>query len=285
MNFKLKITNSIIAHTLVKNEARFLWYSVSSVVDHVDKILLWDTGSTDGSLEIEKEIEKRWPEKIELKNFSVQKFDEEAIRQQMLDETSSDWFIVVDADEIWWEDSIKKVTDLIKEKGNELESIVVPTINPVGDIFHRQEEQAGKYHIAGKVGHYNLRAVKRSIPGLHVEGPHGKMTFADENGISIQDRDANKIAFLDAPYLHTTYLQRAKGNLDKEVVKRIKKRKYEIGLSLPKDFYYPEVLFMPRPESVVSPWRRMGLGFKIRAAIETPLRKIKRRLWHGGVGY
>jgi hypothetical protein len=51
---RLKIT----AHTLVKNEARFVWYSVMSVIEHVDKILLWDTGSTDGTKEILKKISK-----------------------------------------------------------------------------------------------------------------------------------------------------------------------------------------------------------------------------------
>ena len=54
----------IWAHTMVKNEARWLWYSVSSVIGHIDKLILWDTGSTDGSVEIGKELEKRYPEKI-----------------------------------------------------------------------------------------------------------------------------------------------------------------------------------------------------------------------------
>ena len=46
------------AHTLVKNEERYIWYAVMSVIDWVDKILIWDTGSTDKTVEIIKEIEK-----------------------------------------------------------------------------------------------------------------------------------------------------------------------------------------------------------------------------------
>lgn len=277
---------SIWAHTLVKNEARWLWYSVTSVVDYVDKILLWDTGSTDGSREIEMEIEKRYPGKVILKNRPQETAEEfTKVRQEMLEITPSDWFIVVDADEIWWEESIKKVIDTIQKKGNELEAIVVPTVNLVGDIFHHQPESAGKYKIAGKVGHFNLRAINRSIPGLQALGPHGKMGWADGEGKMIQDRDPRKIKLIDAPYLHATNLKRAAGGKDTEVIKRKKKLKYEFGISFPKDFYYPESLFRKRPDFIESPWQIMDLSFKSRACIETPLKAIKRKILPDKVGY
>lgn len=166
-----------------------------------------------------------------------------------------------------------------------MEAIVVPTINPVGDIYHRQEEKAGKYRVAGRSGHYNLRAFMRNIPGLHVTGPHGQMGYVDIDGKPIQDRGEEKVVFIDAPYLHTTFLERAGQGKDYEVIKRTKKRKYEIGEPFTFDFYYPEVLFRPRPEIVESPWRVMDGKFKIRAFAETPLRKLKRRIWKGRVGY
>ncbi len=277
---------SVIAHTLVKNEARWLWYSVSSIVNYVDKVLLWDTGSTDESLEIERELEKRWPGKIVLRQ-RLQNTAEEftAVRQEMLEETSSDWFLVLDADEIWWEDSIKKVVAEINKNGDKLESIVVPTINLVGDIYHYQPECTGKYEIAGRVGHYNLRAINRNIPGLRALGPHGQMGWADSEGIMIQNRDVDKIKLVEAPYLHTTNLRRAGGKKDTEVVKRKKKLKYEFGLTFPKDFYYPEAFFREKPEFPESPWEVMSKSFKLRACLETPLRKLKRKIWTGKVGY
>lgn len=277
---------SIIVHTLVKNEARWLWYSVSSVVEYVDKILLWDSGSTDETLEIIKELRKKYPNKIDFKEREINSAEEfTQVRQEMLDETTSDWFLVVDGDEVWWDDSIRKVIKLIQEKGNELESVVVPTINPVGDIFHYQEEAAGKYKIVGKVGHFNLRAINTRIPGLQALGPHGQMGWADGEGKMIQERGSEKVIFVDAPYLHMTHLKRAGGNKDAEVVKRTMKLKYEIGRSFPKDFYYPEAFFSDRPRMVPSPWGVMGPGFKLRAVIETPARKLKRRVWKGRVGY
>lgn len=302
---------TICVHTLVKNEARFVWYSVMSVYKYVDRVRIWDMGSTDYTRAIIGKIILRpdAPGKVFYEDALMGDFDEEYARQKMLDmtpvpseiyedrgffpwtrekmleETTADWFIVVDADEVWWNDSIKRVVDLIQERGDELESIVVPTINPVGDIFHRQEEEAGRYKLAGHTGHYNLRAINRRIPGLHSYGKHGVWGWVDGEGRMIQDRDPNKIGYVDAPYLHATHLRRAGGDKDADVIKRKMKQKHEIGKPFPKDFYYPEVFFRPRPKIVESPWEVMDPKFKFISYLETPLRKLKRRVWWGKAGY
>lgn len=284
MSSKLTIT----AHCLVKNEERFVWYSVMSVLPYVDKLLLWDTGSTDGTLDIISEIMKEDShKKIEFKKYGeVTKDTFTQVRQEMLDATKTDWFIVVDGDEIWWQDSIKKVVETIQTKGNELESIVVPTINLVGDIYHYQEQAAGKYLLAGHRGHYNLRGVNRKIPGLHSFGPHGTWGWVDGNNKMIQDREKRKILFIDAPYLHATFLPRAaERQQEQDVPKRAKKLKHELGISFPLDFYYPEILFLPRPKIVPSVWVKMTDAYRRRALLETPLRKIKRRIFKDKIGY
>ena len=273
---------TIWAHTLVKNEANWIWYAVTSIVGHVDRILLWDTGSTDGGLEIEKKLEKEFPEKIALRQRKQETAEEfTRVRQEMLDETKSDWFIILDGDEIWFEDSIKKVTRTINEAEGIIESVIVPTINLVGDIFHYQEKAAGRYKFGDKVGHYNLRAIKRSIPGLHSQGVHGVWGWADDKGRMIQDRGSYK--FVDAPYLHATGLRRS--TADVQVIKRGKKYRYEIGEEFSKDYYYPEAFFRDKPDELISPWIPIPADYKFRAFIETPLRKIKRRVWQGRPGY
>ncbi len=277
----------ITAHCLVKNEARFVWYSVMSIIDQVDQVLIWDTGSTDGTKELIKLIE-RLNDKVQtrfLKGVTPEEFTE--VRQQMLELTKSDWFIVVDGDEIWWQESIAKLVGLIKKsQAKEIESIVVPTINLVGDIYHYQEKAAGHYQLAGKRGHLNLRAINRKIPGLHSAKPHGTWGWADGEGKMIQDRYPKKVVFLDAPYLHASFLPRAGTRTgDLQVPKRIAKLRHEIGISFAKDFYYPEVFFQPRQDIVPCPWRKMEFSFWLRALVETPLRKIKRRLIPARVGY
>ncbi len=182
----------ITCHTLVKNEARFVWYSVMSVINHVDKVLLWDTGSTDGTIEILKKIKEKFPEKISLKLLSEITPQEFAgIRQQMLDETETDWFLVVDGDEIWFENSIKKVTKTIREYDDKFESIVVPTINLIGDIYHYQDQGLGLYHLAGRKGNLALRAVNKNIPGLKSNKPHGTWGWVDNSGKMIQNSRLN----------------------------------------------------------------------------------------------
>lgn len=277
----------IWAHTLVKNEERYLWYTVSSVVDHVDKVLLWDTGSTDKTLEICRQLEKEFPEKVlfrQVKISSAQDFPR--VRNQMLKETEADWLLMVDGDEVWWESSIKRVIATINKKGSEIESIVVPIVYAIGDIYHRQEEKAGQYELAGKKGHYALRAINRNIPGLTSLNPHGTWGWTDGEGRMIQDRPLEKILFVDAPYMHFSHLPRA-GTIqdEKKVIKRPQKIKHELGNPFPKDFYYPEVFFRERPDFVPSPWNRMTYSFYLRAFLETPLRKIKRRVLSGKVGY
>jgi glycosyltransferase involved in cell wall biosynthesis len=273
--------------TLVKNEEKWLWYAVGSIINHVDRVLLWDTGSSDKSLEIERELVKRFPEKIEYKERKIitpQQFTE--VRQEMLDETLSDWFIILDGDEIWYEDSINKLIETINKDGSEIESVIVPTINLVGDIYHKQPKSAGRYKFGNKIGHYNLRAVDRNIPGLHSTGVHGVWGWADSENKMIQDRNAEKIKFIDAPYLHTTFLPRGGSRKrDIEVNKRSKKLKYELGENIQNNFYYPEVMFREKPERIPSPWGVMTKKYIFRAFFETPVRKIKRRIWEGKIGY
>lgn len=280
----------ITAHCLVRNEFRFIWYSLMSIIDWVDEVLLWDTGSTDGTLDVIFKIIKLRENKIHFRQVSGMGdgvFLEGEVRQKMLNDTYSDWFIVVDGDEVWWEDSIKKVIDTIREENNSLESIVVPTFNLVGDIYHYQEKEAGRYRLAGRKGHLNLRAVNRKIPGLRSEGPHGSWGWVDGDGKMIQDRDPDKILFINAPYLHATYLPRALDRVkEMDVPKRLQKLKYELGIPFPKDFYFPEVFFRPRPTIVPSPWQNRSFGYTTRAAIETPFKKLKRRLFKSKkVGY
>lgn len=264
----------ITAHVLIKNEENFVWYAIMSVINYVDNVLIYDTGSTDKTMDVINNINNK---KIILKKVNLEKFDEGLIRQQMLDSTVSDWFIILDADEIWWDDSIKQVTETIKREGNQLESIVVPTVNMVGDMFHFQEKEAGRYHLAEKVGHYGLRAINRRISGLHGYGEHGVFMWVDDKNVRIEHRDKNKIQFLNAPYIHTTHLKRSEYINSNEVYKRNKKLKYEIGIETPKDYFYPEVFFREKPSIVKSPWEIPNLDYKIISMIETPLKKFRRR--------
>jgi len=86
--------------------------------------------------------------------------------------------------------------------------------------------------------------------------------------------------------MHASFLRRSNNKQgDSNVPKRGHKLKHEIGINFPKDYYYPEVFFRTKPSIVKSPWERMDRGFYLKSLVQTPLRRIKRRLVWGGVGY
>jgi len=262
----------ISAHCMVRNEEKFIWYSVMSVINHVDKILLWDTGSTDRTVPIITEILKtrEGGKKVEFRK--VGETDAKGLarfRQEMLEETSFDWVLILDGDEVWWEDGIKRLRKSIETYSSNKDLVVCSTRMLIGDMFHYQEKLAGKYSIGGKIGHNNIRAIKRNILGLHIEGVYPDEAYVDVNGVKIQNFPEEKMVFLNDTYLHLSHLERS--SCDR------KKFKFEIGERFPLDYYYPEVFFKPRPEIVPSPWESMSVFFRVRAMWQTPLKKIRRR--------
>jgi len=250
-----------------------------SVIDYVDKVMLWDSGSSDNTLKIIQKIQRLKGKKIDFRQ--VGPVDGETftkIRQEMLNQTKSDWILILDGDEVWWEKSIKRVVAVIQEKGDKLETIISPYYNVIGDIYHYQEQAAGQYRIDNLKGHYNIRAINRKILGLHLEKPHGQQGFYDGEGNLIQERSKKFRYFLDAPYLHFTNMMRSSSKMnDKKVPKRSVKFKYEVGIPFSKNFKYPEVFYLQRPDTVPVPWKRTSFSFLIRAIPETLIKKLKRR--------
>lgn len=263
----------IWANTIVNNEENFIWFTIMSVVDYVDKILIWDTGSTDKTIRIIKEIIKTKGDKIAFKEVGpVDKFQFTKMRQAMLEQSKCDWILVLDGDEIWWKSSIQRLIEEINKKDSEIDGVVVPMVVPVGDIHHLQEEKAGQYNLLGRKGHYNLRAINRKISGLHVDLPYGKESYFDKDNRLIQERE--RIIFLDAPYLHVTHLKRS------SLKRKIDKFKYELGDKVSQYFKHPEVLYYPYPKILSDPWKKMsGVKF-VAAKLVTPIKKVKRILFN-----
>jgi glycosyltransferase involved in cell wall biosynthesis len=261
----------IWANTIVNNEENFVWFSIMSIIDFVDKIIVYDTGSTDKTVEIIKQIQKTKKDKIIFKEVGhTSERDFPKLRQQMLIESSCDWILVLDGDEIWWKKSIKEIINILQNKGTNISGIVVPMKVSVGDIYHMQDEDAGKYEILGRKGHLSLRVISTKIAGLHVNLPYGKEGYFDSDNRLIQER--GDIIFLNAPYLHTTHLKRSTN-------KRLtNKFKYELGKTLPQNFNFPESLYLTPPKIVPSPWNRISGLDLAKAKLVTPIRKIKRKI-------
>lgn len=263
---------TIWANCVVYNEENFIWFAIMSVIDYVDKILVWDTGSEDRTVEIIQGVAREYEDKILFKEVGkVDKFQFTNIRQRMLDESRSDWILILDGDEVWWQESIRKVVGVINKKGNTKDAVVVPFYNTAGDIYHHQEQNAGRYELAGRKGHLTIRAINRKIPGLHVKEPYGKEGYFDKDNNSLQKRDPKSIVYLDAPFLHLTHLKRSSKNGHN-------KYKYEIGLPFSKGFKFPVVFYKEYPAYITNPFDKISGMNKMIARFLTPFRRIKRRL-------
>ncbi|KKQ75699.1 MAG: Glycosyl transferase family 2 [Candidatus Woesebacteria bacterium GW2011_GWB1_38_5b] len=264
----------IWAHTIVKNEDKYVWFSIMSVIYYVDKVLIYDTGSSDKTIHIIREIMRQHPKKIIFREVGEKNVNEfTRVSQQMIMETKADWALILDGDEVWWRESIEEVISLINAQP--LETIVSKYYSIAGDIYHYQEDYLGKYNIDNKTGHLNIRAMSLKIPGLNFSKPHGQRGVCDGDGILIQNRSA-KLRYhqKEASYLHFTNLKRSTTG-DKLVAKRSFKYKHIQGLPFPGDFYYPEVFFINRPGIVPSPWIKRNLVYELKAKIEQPLRAFK----------
>ena len=278
-------TPKIIVHTLVRNEERFIWYALQSVLPFVDKIMVWDTGSTDKTVEIIKTIKSP---KISFKEVGVVDADGlTTMRQKMIEEIPDvfDWLMYLDGDEVWTSSYIKTITNYARSH-LETETIVIRTHNLVGDIYHALPESAGRYELAGHKGHLNLRFINlKKVPGLHVSHPHGQQRYLDIDNTPIQNRDQRNVAYLPIFFHHATHLIRSLDRThDLLVPKRKQKLKHEIGTRIPSTDI-PEVFFAKRPITVPDVTGQASLLFWTISALETIPRRIKRLLFPNKSGY
>lgn len=279
---------SITVHTLVKNEARYLWFAVASVAPWVDEIMLWDTGSTDDTPKIIDALSQKFGKKITTKQVgSVDEYGYTKARQEMLEATKSDWFMIVDGDEVWWDGAIQAQIELISKNGKNLNSIGCRYYNIVGDIFHYQSEDKGMYEIDGMKGHLTIRAVSIKIPGLHMDKPHGQHGIFNSDGTPIQNMSKDKRIFLEGySYIHFTHMQRSSSKENESMVpKRQGKYKYDTGLEFPYDFFYPEVFFRNKPDFVPSPWNTRSASYSTLSMLISPGKAMKQKFLTGKTGY
>ncbi|MEK9147474.1 MAG: glycosyltransferase [Patescibacteria group bacterium] len=198
---------TITAHCLVKNEENFVWYAIKSVIDFVDQIIIFDTGSTDETIDKIKDLKQKHPDKIIFEERGeCDKKRHTELRQEMLDRTTTDWFMILDGDEIWTERGIEEAIKSIHEKP-ETECLIAPFYLCVGDIFHRYYKN-GLFGLFGQRGFFSPRIIKRS--GIRWGGDYGADTLYNKQG-EIFFNEKNSL-FLKNKYWHLTHLMRSQSD-------------------------------------------------------------------------
>lgn len=259
------MNTSLTVQMIVKNEDQWVWYAIASVIDYAESVIIYDTGSRDRTVEIIKSFPQSkiiFEEKgaVDSKGIVI-------LRQEQLERTKTDWFLIVDGDEVWPKESIKKLLAII-QKYPKKSGIVVRARMCLGDIQHYQDDMAGEYAIAGKKGHLNIRAY-RKIPGYLWKGVYPNEAYVDQLNIPIQNKE-KELSFINTDYWHLRHLPRS-------TIFKNPKRKLELGEKIDRA-ELPEVFLLKRPSVVPAPWVHYSSIELIFALITTPLRKLKRNL-------
>ena len=141
---------------IVKDEESYLQKCLEAARPFVDEIIIVDTGSKDKTKEIAKRYDARifdfaWVDDFsEARNFSLSK-------------ATSDWILVLDADEIVRPADLRRMIDLISMK--DYDASTLRAINYTNDKlqygFHRLMEQKPEYHgFLGYIPHNAVRLFK-----------------------------------------------------------------------------------------------------------------------------
>lgn len=262
---------------MVKNEDIFVWYAINSVLPYVDKMIIFDTGSTDKTVDIIMSIKNH---KICFKQFNTKNIKEITdLRQKQLEMTQSDWFWIVDGDEIYPDCVCKEIINTINSKGNRLEGIAVKRYDLLGDIYHYQSEKVGTYNLFGRKGHLAIRLLNRkNLPGLHVKGIYPYEGYYDNKGIEVIHHAPEKFPITENRLLHAMYLVRStRGGSLSDTFHR-KKYKIESGHKFDTDQNLPEVFKAVRPSIVPDSAVKRSNLYELTAKIITPIKAVKRKI-------
>ncbi len=218
----------ITLHTIVKNEEKYIKAALVSALGSkdVERALVWDTGSTDGTVHEILSIKDSRIEFMEKGNAGRKELV--GLRKGQLEMTRTPWFMLVDGDEIWPEKNLQQLILAIKKCGSQTVALVNRTRNAAGDLYHYLPDSKGHYQIGPWSGHLNIRAI-RNLPGLTVKGEYPNEWY-EYQGKKIQDMP-ERLKFVDTWYLHASHLKRSGSWLSESLtVDRLKKHKWLAGL-------------------------------------------------------
>lgn len=113
----------ITAHVLIKNEERFVEPAIRAALPLVSRVLVYDTGSTDRTLEIVSGIRS---DKIELVQKSGSSRRElTRYRNEMRERTETEWYMLIDGDEIYPATAVERLRQEIAKVPPSVDRLVV----------------------------------------------------------------------------------------------------------------------------------------------------------------
>lgn len=262
---------NITAHMVVKNEDRWVWYAIQSVLPYIDVFLITDTGSTDHTINLIKSIKSPKIKFTQTKASTPQDITE--VRNQQITNTHTEWIWIVDGDELYPDSLCREITSNLD--GEKKKGIVVRRFDLLGDIFHYQSEAVGVYEMYGQKGHFSLRLLRVSqIIGLCYRGDYPYEGFYDDEGVSVLSYAKEHFYFTQEKYFHAGYLQRS--TLGANLKDMFNRNKYKIEKGITIETNAPVVLQKKHPFNI-DPFKKRSRMYEITASLITPIKQAKRR--------
>jgi glycosyltransferase involved in cell wall biosynthesis len=196
---------TVTAQTIVRNDDIFVGYAIQSAIDYVDQVIVFDTGSTDQTANVVEALAARYPAKIVLERKGPSdKARHTRLRQEMLDRTTTEWFLILDGDEVWTRRAMAEAIGTLSNN-RQVEFVMAPFYACVGDLFHDYVRR-GSHPILGRDERLLTKFI-RLVPGLRWQGDYGVDTLVDASG-STAFRPDNSVITKNR-FWHMTHLRRS----------------------------------------------------------------------------
>ena len=241
LDIEPKICPDLTIHAVVKNEP-FIYYSIKSVYNYAKKILLYDTGSNDKYtikdikqlLKEDKEhkiIYKQIPLDFDETKWTYEKVNEFAkkhqgkmsvgkVRQMQLDDTNTEYCMIVDGDEVHYKSTMEKiVNDILPNLDKNIIGINIPLTwfyNQNNTFIVPDLENTGRIWRVSKVK-------------MNEQSPNEYHCFKD-TGIPIARTDKEYLIYKDlTPYAHfETFLKPWRRKINKSQLIQYKDKLPEV---------------------------------------------------------
>ena len=204
-NTKKQLKPGLTIHTIVRNEP-FIYYAIKSVYPYATKILLYDTGSDDAHTlnDIKRLIQEDGDNKIifkkvpidvdetkwtigtiaEMIKSNIGKFTKGRVRQMQIDDTETEFFMLVDGDEVHYPKSMETILKTLKTLPENIKACSVPLT-----WFYDMNRTFECYPFTCRVFRTNDIMVNNVSPNeAHiVKGTHANMGDGFDNTLTLKD--------------------------------------------------------------------------------------------------
>ena len=268
----------ISALCLVKNEERWIWFTLMAALPHVEEILIGDTGSSDATVRAIKAIDNP---KIKFTDYgSSNNIQFTKYRQEQIKSAKGDWLMILDGDELWTESGWQELKLAIAHAKDSQDVVITRFYNYIGDIYHYQSDQYSGYRWGTIEGNVTMRLFRSSIPGVHCGGPYGVEGYYNGHNQDIMDIARPETAIvLNHRYMHASYLVRSNTLLgDWAIPYRRGKFLNVVGVrQFPRNQEQPASFAQKYPTWLLNPKARRGILY---FAIFSPLSYLARTLYN-----